>query len=113
MIGARAGAWGGVGLALWLALPPATGAPPRGREVPAAEALYRLAVWGREWAASRGPTIARASRRVAVLAGGDGAMLEALFLVALDEARDPAGTPLRRPRWVLCAGEGSERPGGG
>lgn len=33
---------------------------------------------------SREPIIARASRRVAVLIGGDDALLEALFLVALD-----------------------------
>jgi hypothetical protein len=98
---------------LLLAVGSATGAPPRCREVPAADALRRLAVWGREWAAGRGPIIARASRRVAVLTGRDGAMLEALFLVALDEARGPAGSPPRRPRWVLCAGAGTGIPRGG
>ena len=92
-------------LAVLLATLPATGAPPRCREVPAADARYRLAVWGREWAGGRGPIIARASRRVAVLAVGDGAVLEALVLMALDDARGPVETPYRRPRWVLCVGE--------
>ncbi len=78
--------------------------PPRCREVPAADALRRLKVWGREWTAGRGPIIARASRRVAVLAGDDNAVLEAPCWVALDEARGPAGTPPRRPRGVLGAG---------
>ena len=75
--------WRGLVLALLLAVGPATGAPPRCREVPAADALRRLAVWGREWAGGRGPIIARASWRVAVLAGCDDAMREALFWVAL------------------------------
>lgn len=89
-------------LALWLAVAPATGAPPRCREVPAADALRRLAVWGREWTAGRGPITARASRRVAVLAGRDGTVLEALFLVALDEARGPVGSPPSRPQYSNC-----------
>ena len=80
-------------LTVLLATLPATGAPPRCREVPAADALRRLAVWGREWAGGRGPIIARASWRVAVLAGCDDAMREALFWVALDRARGPVETP--------------------
>jgi hypothetical protein len=42
-------------LALLLATPSATGAPPRCREVPAAEARNRLEVWGRELAGAKGP----------------------------------------------------------
>lgn len=93
-------------LAVLLATLPATGAPPRCREVPAADALRRLAVWGREWAGARGPIIARAGRRVAVLAGRDGAMLEALFWVALDAARGPAKTPPRPALGVVRQREG-------
>ncbi len=81
--------------------------PPRCREVPAADALRRLKVWGREWTAGRGPVTARASQRVAILAGRDGAMLEALFWVALDRGRGPVGSPPSRPRWVLGAGDGA------
>ena len=102
----------GAALAILLAALPATGMPPRCREVPAADALRRLEVWGREWAASRGPIRARATRRVAVLTGGD-AILEALFLVALDRARGQVGTPTQRPRWVLCVGEETEIQRGG
>lgn len=87
-------------LAVLLATLPTTGAPPICREVSAADALRRLEVWGREWTGARGAITARASRRVAVLAGGDGAVLE-----ALDRACGPVGTP---PRRVLCAGEGIE-----
>ena len=100
-------------LAVLLATPPATGAPPRCREVPAADALRRPAVWGREWTADRGSIIARASRRVAVLIGGDDAVLEALFRVALDGAGGPDETPPQRPRWVLGAGDGAELRRGG
>jgi hypothetical protein len=90
--------WRGLVLALLLAVGPVTGAPPRCREVPAADARRRLAVGGREWAGARGPITARASRRGAVLAGGDGAVLEALVLMALDDAHGPVETPPRRPR---------------
>ncbi len=123
MIGARVGAWGGVALALWLMVPPATGMPPRCREVPAADARLRVEVWGRELAGAKGPVTAHSTRRVAWVADRGGTVLEALVLVMLDEARgpsgrgtaatDPVGTPPRRPRWVLCAVEGSERPRGG
>ncbi len=101
----------GAALAILLAALPATGMPPRCREVPAADALRRLEVWGREWATSRGPIRARATRHVAVLTGG-GATLEALFLVALDRARGQVGTPPHRTRWVLCVGEETERQRG-
>lgn len=47
-------------LAVPLATLPATGAPPRGREVPAADALRRLAVWGRELAGAKGSVSRRA-----------------------------------------------------
>ena len=123
MIGTGAGMWFGLGLTLWLAVPPATGMPPRCREVPAADARLRLEAWGREWAGAKGPVAARSARRVAWVADRGGTVLEALFLANLDEARgpngrgtaasEPVGTPPRRPRWVLCAGEGSERPRGG
>ena len=103
MIGVRIGAWGGVALALWLAVPPATRAPPRCREAPAAEALCRLAVWGREWAKAKGPVAARSARRVAWVADRGGTVLEALFLVTLQEAA-PArpGASANRPQWVRC-----------
>ena len=123
MIGARVGAWGGVALALWLMVLPATGALLRCREVPAADARLRLEMWRRELAGAKGPVTAHSTRRIAWVADRSGTVLEALFLVALAEARgpngrgtaatDPVGTPPRRPRWVLCAGEGSERPRGG
>jgi hypothetical protein len=123
MIGTRTGVWFGLGLTLWLAVPPATGMPPRCREVPAADARLRLEVWGRELAGAKGPVTAHSTRRVARVADRGGTVLEALVLVALAEARGPSGRgtaatePVgglsRRPRWVLCAGEGSERPRGG
>ena len=110
-------------LALLLVVPSATGMPPRCREVPAADARLRLEVWGRERAGAKGPITAHSARRVAWVADRGGTVLEALVLVALAEARgpsgcgtaatDPVGTPSRWPRWVLCAGEGSERPRGG
>ena len=81
--------------------------------MPAADALRRLAVWGREWAGARGPVTARASRRVAVLAVGDGAVREALVLMALDDAHGPVETPYRRPRWVPCVGERADVRRGG
>ncbi|MCK7580916.1 MAG: hypothetical protein MZV65_38400 [Chromatiales bacterium] len=53
MIGTRAGVWFGLGLTLWLAVPPATGMPPRCREVPAADARHRLEAWGGNWQARK------------------------------------------------------------
>ena len=86
--------------------------------MPAADALHRLAVWGREWPTGRDPIAAPASRRVAVLADRDDALLG-----ALDRARDPSGRgmaatepvgmPTHLPRWVLCVGEGADTRRGG
>jgi len=82
-----------------------TGALPRCRAVgPAAEALYRLAVWGREWAGAKGPVAARSARRVAWVADRGGTVLEALFLVTLADAGGRSGD--HRPRWVRCGSGG-------
>ena len=92
-----------LGLALALAAGPATGAPPQCRIVPAAEARLRLDIWGRELAGAKGPVMAHSARRVAWVADGEGTVLEALFLVALQDAA-PAwpGASANRPQWVRC-----------
>ena len=93
-----------LGLALWLAVGPATGAPPQCRIAPAAEARLRLDIWGRELAGARGTVAAHSARRVAWVADRQGTVLEALFLVVLQEAGAPArpGERPHRPQWVRC-----------
>ena len=93
-----------IALALLLAAGPATGAPPRCQAVPAAEARLRLDIWGRELAGAKGVVAAYSVRRVAWVADRQGTVLEALFLVALQETGDPGWLDqrLRRPQWVRC-----------
>jgi hypothetical protein len=110
----------GLALALLRAVTPATGAPPRGQVERAADALYRLEIWGREWAGAKGPVTAHSSRHVALVQDRGGAVLDALFLATLDAVggqtpqRDRvvresgpnlrAGMDQRRPRWIRCTG---------
>jgi hypothetical protein len=91
-------------LALLLTAGPATGAPPRCQVVSATEARLRLDVWGRELAGAKGAVTARAARHAAIVQTRGGTVLEALFLVALQETGDPArsGASLSRPQWVRC-----------
>ena len=93
-----------VALALLLAVMPATGAPPRCQAVLAAEARLRLEIWGRELAGAKGLITARSTRHAAMVQTRGGAVLDALFLVTLQDAGDPArsGASLSRPRWVRC-----------
>jgi len=93
-----------VALALLLTAGPATGAPPRCQAVPAAEARLRLDIWGRELAGAKGVVAAYSVRRVAWVADRQGAVLEALFLVTLQTAGNPAwpGMNGNRPQWVRC-----------
>jgi hypothetical protein len=93
-----------LGLALWLAVGPATGAPPQCRIAPTAEARLRLDLWGRELAGVEGRIVAHSARRVAWVADRQGTVLEALFLVTVQEAGNPArrGPNWNRPQWVRC-----------
>ena len=93
-----------LGLALWLAVGPATGAPPQCRIAPVAEARLRLDLWGRELAGATGTVAAHSTRRVAWVADRQGVVLEALFLVTMQDAGAPArpGPSLSRPQWVRC-----------
>ena len=93
-----------VALALLLAVGPATGAPPQCWIAPAAEARLRLEVWGRELAGAKGTVTAHSVRRVAWVADRQGTVLEALFLVTVQEAGAPCWLDqrLRRPQWVRC-----------
>ena len=89
-------------LALWLAAGPATGAPPRCQIERPADARLRLEVWGRELAGATGTVAAHSTRRVAWVADRQGTVIEALFLVTLQEA-GASGQRLGRPQWVHCA----------
>jgi hypothetical protein len=91
-------------LTLLLAVMPATGAPPRCQVERSAEALHRLEIWGRELAGAKGLITARSTRQAALVQTRGGAVLDALFLVTLQEAGDPArsGASLSRPQWVRC-----------
>jgi len=93
-----------VALALWLAAGPATGAPPPCQIVLAADARLWLEVWGRELTGAKGRIAAHSARRVAWVADRQGTVLEALFLVTLQEASTPAwpGASSSRPQWVRC-----------
>jgi hypothetical protein len=93
-----------VALALLLAAGPATGAPPRCQAVPAAEARLRLDVWGRELAGAKGVVAAYSVRRVAWVADRQGTVLEALFLVTVQDVGPPArpNASANRPQWVRC-----------
>ena len=92
-----------LGLARWLAVGPATGGPPQCRIAPAAEARLRLDLWGRALAGATGRIAAHSARRIAWLADRQGTVLEALFLITVQDAA-PArpGACVNRPRWVRC-----------
>jgi hypothetical protein len=99
-----------VALAWLLAAGPAPGAPPQCWIAPAAEARLRLEVWGRELADATGRIAAHSVRRVAWVADRQGVVLEALFLVTLQTAGDPArpGMNGNRPQWIRCGRSASE-----
>ena len=91
-----------VALAWLLAAGPAPGAPPRCQIVPVADARLRLEVWGRELVGARGAVAAHSARRVAWVADRQGVVLEALFLVTVQDAGPPARPSANRPQWVRC-----------
>ena len=97
---------GVVALALALALALAPGsvawAGSRCQIVPTTDARLRLDIWGRELAGAKGAVVAHSARRVAWLADRRGTVIEALFLVTLQEAGAPGQRP-GRPQWVRCA----------
>jgi hypothetical protein len=95
----------GLALALWLAVGPVAWAGPRCQVERSADARLRLAVWGGELAGAKGSITARATRQAAMVQTRGGAVLDALFLVTLQDAGDPArpGANLSRPQWVRCA----------
>ena len=90
-----------LGLALWLAAGPATGAPPRCQIERPADARHRLEVWGRELAGAKGRIAAHSARRVAWVADRQGTVIEALFLVTV-QAAGASGQRPGRPQWVRC-----------
>ena len=108
----RVRAWrGSMALAWWRVAGPAPRIPPRCAIVPAADARLRLDVWGRELAGARGAVAAHSTHRVAWLADHGSTVLEALFLVALQEPGAPGrpGASLNRPQWVCCTRGETER----
>jgi hypothetical protein len=94
----------GLALALWLAVGPVALAGPSCQVERSADAIQRLEVLGRELAGAKGAVTARAARHAAIVQTRGGAVLDALFLVTLQDAGDPArsGASLSRPRWVRC-----------
>ena len=90
-------------VALALALGSVAWAGSRCQVVPATDARLRLEVWGREWAGATGAVAAHSARRVAWLADRQGTVIEALFLVTLQEVA-PGRFAERpgRPQWVRC-----------
>ena len=95
---------GPLGLALALAVRPVAWAGPSCQVERSADAIQRLEVLGRELAGAKGLITARSTRHAAIVQTRGGAVLEALFLVALQEAGAPArpGARLSRPQWVRC-----------
>ena len=91
-------------VALWLAVGPVAWAGPRCQVERSTDARLRLAVWGRELAGAKGLITARSTRHAAMVQTRGGAVLDALFLVTLQDAGDPArsGASPRRPQWVRC-----------
>ena len=76
--------------------------------VPATDARLRLDIWGRELAGAKGAVAAHSARRVAWVADRQGVVIEALFLVTLQEAGAPgqrSGPALRAAR-SGCAARG-------
>ena len=94
-----------VALALALALGSVAWAGSHCQLVPATDARLRLDIWGRELAGAKGAVAAHSARRVAWLADRQGTVIEALFLVTLQEAGAPGRRNQRpgRPQWVRCA----------
>ena len=94
----------GLALAFWLAVGPVAWAGPRCQIERSADARLRLEVWGRELAGAKGLITARSTRHAAIVQTRGGAVLDALFLVTLQDAGDPArpGASLSRPQWVRC-----------
>ena len=90
-------------LAVTLAQGSVAWAGSRSQIAPAAEAQLRLDLWGRELAGATGTVAAHSTRRVAWVADRQGVVLEALFLITLQDAA-PArpGTSANRPQWVRC-----------
>lgn len=94
---------GWLALVLLLALGPAPGMPPHCQAVPAADARLRLEIWGRVLAGTRGAVVAHSARRVAWVADRQGTVIEALFLVTLQEVAPGRLTERPpRPQWVRC-----------
>ena len=92
-------AWRGVvALALGRAAGPAPGIPLHCQVMPAADARLRLEVWGRERAGASGAVAAHSARRVAWVADRQGTVIEALFLVTLQEAGAPGQRSGPAPR---------------
>ena len=77
-------------VALWLAVGPVAWAGPRCQVERSTDARLRLAVWGRELAGAKGLITARSTRHAAIVQTRGGAVLDALFLVTLQEAGNPA-----------------------
>lgn len=98
-------------VALALALGSVAWAGSRCQVVPATDARLRLEVWGREWAGATGAVAAHSACRVAWLADRQGTVIEALFLVTLQEAA-PGRFAERpgRPQWVRCALRAADPP---
>ena len=99
-----------LGLALWLAAGPATGAPPRCQIERPADARHRLEVWGRELAGAKGRIAAHSARRVAWVADRQVTVIEALFLVTVQDAGDSTRLDQRppRPQWVRCGANNND-----
>lgn len=103
----------GLVVALALALAPGSvaWAGSRCQIVPATDARLRLDIWGRELAGAKGAVAAHSARRVAWVADRQGVVIEALFLVTLQEVAPGrfAERP-RRPQWVRCAVQEADPP---
>ena len=98
-----------VALALALMVGPVAWAGLRCQVVPATDARLRLEIWSRELAGAKGAVAAHSARRVAWLADRQGTVIEALFLVTLQEAGAPGQRP-GRPQWVRCALQEADPP---
>ena len=96
-------------LALMLTLGSVARAGSRCQIVPATDARLRLDIWGRELAGAKGAVAAHSARRVAWVADRQGVVIEALFLVTLQEAGAPGQRP-GRPQWLRCALQEADPP---
>ena len=89
---------GVVALIVALALGSVAWAGSRCQVVPATDARLRLDIWGRELAGAKGAVAAHSARRVAWVADRQGVVIEALFLVTLQEAGAPGQRSGPAPR---------------